>query len=292
MKTIPAFFIFLAIITGCKFSKSVKKDLVSGLTTMGSKLECEEVYLTVDDKRTNRNSFIYGETFYLIFSNVTGLTSEGGNVFPGMKMIVLDKNGDTLMNTSNLIEKYSDGINYSPLLLSADLTVAAPLQSGGEFKMKVLIWDKKGDGKLNSEFDFDVKANELINVDASNVSYEEAYIFSQGSDKVITDNKIRYNDNIYIIIEGLKGFNEENGMVFPGLSIIGTDSQGNVILSKDDLLSDYTESGIAASDLSERVSANFRITGSDFNNPLHCDLKVWDKKGSAYIRTTMDLNIE
>lgn len=292
MKTIPAFLIFLAIITGCNFSKSVKKDLLSGLTTMGSKLECEEVYLTVNDQRTTRNSFIYGETFYLNFSNVTGLTSESGNVFPGMKMIVLDKDGDTLMNTSDLIEKYPDGINYSPLLLSADLTVAAPIKSGAGYKMQVLIWDKKGDGKLNSEFDFNVKANELINVDVSNVSYQEAYIFSQGSDKVITDNKIKYNDNIYIIIEGLKGFNEENGMVFPGLSITGTDSQGNIILSKDDLLSDYTESGIAASDLSERVSANFRITGSDFSNPLHCDLKVWDKKGSAYIRTRMDLNIE
>lgn len=292
MKTKLVLIILLINFAGCNFSKSVKKDLISGLTTMGSKLECEEVYLTVNDQRTTRNSFIYGETFYLNFSDITGLTSEDGKVFPGMKMIVLDKDGDTLMNTIDLIEKYSDGINYSPLLLSADLTVAAPIQSGAGYKMHVLIWDKKGDGKLNSEFDFNVKANELINVDASNVSYREAYIFSQGSDKVITDNKIKYNDNIYIIIEGIKGFKEENGMVFPGLSIVGTDSGGNIILSKDDLLAEYTESGIAASDLSERISANFRITGSDFNNPLHCDMKVWDKKGTAYIKTSMDFNIE
>ncbi|NSW95585.1 MAG: hypothetical protein HPY62_12835, partial [Bacteroidales bacterium] len=239
-----------------------------------------------------RNDFIYGETFFLNFSDVTGLTKENGSVFPGMKMIVLDQAGDTLMNTADLIEKYPDGISYSPLLLSADLTVAAPIKSGGEYKMKVFIWDKKGEGKLNSEFDFKVKVNDLINVEANGVSYEEAYIFSQGSDKVITDNKIKFNDNVYIIIEGLRGFKEEDGLVFPGLAITGSDSKGNIILSKEDLLSDYTQSGIPASDLAERVSANFRITGSEFNNPMHCDMKVWDKKGTSYIRTQMDMTIE
>lgn len=292
MKAKSVYIIFLIISAGCNFSKSVNKDLISGLTTVGSNLECEDVYLTVNDQRTKKNDFTYGETFFLNFSDVTGLTKENGNVFPGMKMIVLDNAGDTLMKTADLIEKYSDGISYSPLLLSADLTVAAPIKSGGEYRMKVFIWDKKGEGKLNSEFDFKVKANELIKVDLNDVSYEEAYIYSQGSNKVITDNRIKSNDNIYVIIEGLRGFKEDNGLVFPGLSISGTDSKGNVILSKDDLLSDYSESGIAASDLSERVSANFKITGSEFNNPMHCDLKVWDKKGPAYIRTRMDLTIE
>jgi hypothetical protein len=276
----------------CQFSRSAKKDLLSGLSSTGSDISCEDVFITVNNEKTTRNSFIYGETFYINFSNVTGLTKENGNVFPGMNLIVKNTSGDTLMQTGELITNYPNGMNFTPLLLTADLTVATPIKSGGDYTVIVNISDKKGTGTYRSKFDFKVIKNDKISVESSKVTYDEIYIYSQGNDKVIVDNKIKFDDNVYIIIEGLKGLTETNGMIFPGLSIKASDSAGNVVLESDDLFTEYSVSGIAPSDLGERVSAHFNIPGTQFNNPLHCELTVWDKKSDARVKVISDMEVE
>lgn len=289
MKTTLTLFILLLFFCSCNFSKSVKKELISGLSSTGNNISCEDVYLTVDDERTTRNSFIYGETFFLNFSDVKGLAKVNGNVFPGMKLVVVNRAGDTIMQTSDLMSKYDNGINYSPLLLTADLTLAAPIKSKAEYTAVVNIWDRKGEGTYRSKFDFKVRENDKINIESSKVTYNEVYLFSQENDKVITDNKIKLDENIYIIIEGLKGFSEANGMVFPGLTLKVTDSSKNAILESDDLFLKYSESGIAATDLAERVSAHFSLQGTQSNNQLHCEVTVWDKKSDAKIKAITDL---
>ena len=287
-------FLLLAsvVFTGCKFSRSAGKDLISGLTTAGKDLSCNDVYIAVDNDETKRNSFIYGETFVIYFNDITGFAVENGNVFPGMEIIISEKEGDTLMKADDLYEGYTEGMNYSPLKLSADLTAATPLRSKGKYTMIINISDKKGDGTFTTSFDFDVIENENIMVKPSNVTYDEVYIFSQGKNKVITDNKIDFEDNIYVIIEGLKGFREESGNVFPGLEMKAVDARNNLVLDYDDLFTEYNETGIAVSDFTSRVSAHFKITGTFFNNPLHCELKVWDKKSNAAIAVTTDMNLK
>lgn len=292
MKTILKLFLFLLAIFSCQFSRSAKKDLVSGISSLGINISVKEVYLTVNGLRTQRNSFIYGETFVLNFSDVTGFTKENGNVFPGMIMTVVNQAGDTLMQTDDLISGYPDGMNFTPLVLTADLTVASPIKSGGTYTVIINIRDKKGTGTYKSKFDFRVVKNDKIIVEPSKVKYDEIYLYSQGNDKVIIDNKIKFNDNVYIIIEGLKGFKEINGMVFPGLSIKVSDSEQNTLLESDDLFTDYNTSGIASADLAQRVSAHFNIPGTQFNNPLHCELTVWDKKSDATIKVIADMVVE
>jgi hypothetical protein len=292
MKTFLRLSFLFMVLAACNYSRAAKKDLVSGVSSLGINISVKEVYLTVNGLRTQRNSFIYGETFVLNFSDVTGFTKENGNVFPGMIMTVVNQAGDTLMQTDDLISGYPDGMNFTPLVLTADLTVASPIKSAGIYTVIINIRDKKGTGTYKSKFDFRVVKNDKIIVEPSKVKYDEIYLYSQGNDKVIIDNKIKFNDNVYIIIEGLKGFKEINGMVFPGLSIKVSDSGQNTLLESDDLFTDYNTSGIASADLAQRVSANFNIPGTQFNNPLHCELTVWDKKSDARIKVTADMVVE
>jgi hypothetical protein len=292
MKTILSVILISIVLASCKFSKSVKKDLVSGLTTTGSDLSCEDVYLKVDNEKTSRNSFVYGETFNICFNDIKGFTTENGNVFPGMEMIITGAEGDTLMQTDDLYKNYSEGMNYSPLQLTGDLTVADPIKSKGDYTLTVNIFDKKGTGTFKSKLNFRVTENEKIKADPKDVTYTEAYLFSQGKDKVITDNVVAFDDNIYLIVEGLKGFREENGNVFPGLKLNGTDSRKNIILDNDDLFTDYSETGIAASDFASRVSAHFKLTGVSFNNPLHCEVLIWDKKSNASLKIETDMIVK
>jgi len=284
--------LFSIVIAGCHFSRSVKKDFVSGLTSTGSGLTCEEVYLKVNDERTDRNSFIYGEVVNLVFEDVKGLKQENGKSFPKMQIIVNSLSGDTVFFADNLYSEYTEGMNFSPLQLTGDLTVAAPIKTGGEYLLTVTIKDRKGAGIYLSKLKFSVKGNDKIKIEPLNVSYNEVYLYSQGKNKVINDGMISFDDNIYILAEGIKGFKEENGLVFPGISFRGSDASGKAIFNYEDMFSDYSTTGIAVSDFNTKISAHFKLTGSEFNNPLHAEIIIWDKKSSARLRISTDMTVK
>jgi len=292
MKTTTIVILVSLALSGCNFSKSVKKDFVSGLTTTGNVLSCDDVYLSVNDERTTKSSFPYGEKICVNYDDIQGFIKENGNVFPELFLVITDLTGDTVMYTDDLYSEYKDGLNYTPLKLVADLTLASPMHSNREYNLSVNIRDKKGSGTFNSKYKFSIKPDEMITVNPEEVQYNEAYLFSQGNDRVITDTRIKFDDNIYIFIEGLKGFKEENGLVYPGLSLQGKDSKDNNILDYSDLFSGYTDTGIAASDFTQQVSAHFKLTGSEFNNPFHVELNIWDKKSSAKLRISVNLTVE
>ena len=284
--------LFSIVIAGCHFSRSVKKDFVSGLTSTGSGLTCEEVYLKVNDERTDRNSFIYGEIVNLVFEDVKGFKQENGKSFPKMQIIVNSLSGDTVFFADNLYSEYTEGMNFSSLQLTGDLTVAAPIKTGGEYLLTVTIKDRKGAGIYLSKLKFSVKGNDKIKIEPLNVSYNEVYLYSQGKDKVINDGVISFDDNIYILAEGLKGFKEENGLVFPGISFRGSDASGKAIFNYEDMFSDYSTTGIAVSDFNTKISAHFKLTGSEFNNPLHAVIIIWDKKSSARMKISTDMTVK
>lgn len=285
-------FIISILISGCNYSKSVKKDLISGLTTTGDGLSCEDIYLTVNNQRTSGNVFRYGDMVYLVFSDVKGFTREGNNVFPLMEIFITNLSGDTVLHGKDLYSEYTEGMNYSPLELTADITVASPVKSGGEYILNVLINDRKGTGTLTSKLKFTVEGNENLKTEPFNVTFNEVYLYSQGNDRVINDGKITFDDNIYIMAEGVNGFRVENGLVFPGLSLKGIDYEGNIILDYPDLFTEYGTSGIDVSDFTTRVSAHFKITGAEFKNPLRCEMLIWDKKSDAKLKITTALTLE
>jgi len=292
MKIAISSILFLVAFSGCQFSKSVKKDLVSGLLTTGSGLSCDNVYLSVNDEKTDRNTFIYGEEFHINFNNIEGFKKDNDYVFPGMALVVTGKAADTVFQTNDLYSEYTNGLKLSPLLLISDITVASPMKSGNEYTLHVSIWDKKGTGTFSAKLDFKIKSNEKVGIETGNVEYDEIYLYSKERDMVIPDDKIKFNENTYIIFEGLSGFKDENGAVFPGLSLKGTDNDGKVIIESSDLFSDYSESGLTVSDFNARVSAHFILSGSELKNPLHCELTIWDKKSDVRLKVTADLIVE
>jgi hypothetical protein len=292
MKNVISALLFLVILPGCQFSKSVKKDLVSGLLTVGNGLSCDNVYLSVNDEKTERNTFIYGEEFLVNFNNIGGFKKDNDYVFPGMKLFVVSRTGDTVLQSLDLYSDYKTGIKLDPLLLTADIIVASPMKSKDEYTLHINIWDKKGKGNFSAKLDFKVKSNEKIITEASNVSFNEIYLYSKERGKVIPDNKIKFNENTFIIFEGLSGFKVENGMVFPGLSFKAKDNEGNIIMDYNDLFAEYEKSGFAVSDFNKRVSSHFELTGSEFKNPLHCEMTIWDKKSDASVKAKAELVIE
>jgi hypothetical protein len=292
MKTTIYAILISVILTGCQFSKSVKKDLLSGITSIGNNLSCDDVYITVNKEKSIRSTFVYGEIFYLNYNDIKGFTRVNGNAYPGLEIFIVSQAGDTVLRSDDLYSKYQDGMNYTPLLLSTDITIASPISSNSGYTMHVKIWDKKGNGTFTSKFDFNVIENEKIAIEPTGVSYNEVYLFSEGDNKVITDSKGKFNDNIHLIIEGLTGFREENNLLFPGLSLKVTDSEKKSVLDYQDLFLDYSTKGVAVSDFITRVSSHFKVSGTKVNNPLSCEMIIWDKKSDSRIKINTKINLE
>jgi hypothetical protein len=279
----------LFAVFSCEFRKSVNKDLITGLTTKGDGLSCENVYLYDGKEKISRKSFTYGEKIYMNFENIEGFKKQEDHAFPGAQLFVLNPSGDTVFKTNDLYADFVDGLNISPLLLQPSLTVASPMHSNNDYTLYANIWDKKGEGTFTAEMGFNVVPNKQIEIESSNVSYDEIYLFSKEREITITDNKAKFNENIYLIFEGLQGFKEEAGKAFIGVSMKIADAEGNALLNEEDLIGD---AGMEISALKSQLAPNFIITGSEIKNPVTCDITIWDKKGESRIKAAIKLNIE
>ncbi len=285
--------IFILVIAfsffSCDFRKSVSKDLNTGLTTNGDGLSCDNVYLSNGEQKLNGSSFTYGEKVYVNFENVEGFEKIGDNAFPGLQILVVSQEGDTVLQHDDLYAKYEDGINISPLLVQANITVADPMHSNKNYTLHVNIWDKKGKGTYKAKMDFNIVPNDQIKVESNGVSYNEIYLFSLERKATIIDNKAKFNENIYVIFEGLEGFKNEAGKTFIGLSKKVTDADGKVILNEEDLLGD---SWMEATEIKSQLAPNFTLTNPDIKSPVTCEVKIWDKKSESKIETSAQVNLE
>ncbi|MGM0666212.1 MAG: hypothetical protein ACQETA_02730 [Bacteroidota bacterium] len=281
--------LFMITSVSCDSGKSVSKDLVTGLTTRGDGLSCENIYLSDGEEKINRNTFTYGENVYVNFENIEGFNKENGNAFPGMRLSVIDQAGDTVMIYPDLYADYQSGINISPLLLQANLTVADPIHTGQEYTLNIHIWDKRGESTFKAELDFEVNPDKQIKIENNNLSYDEVYLFAEKEKKVLIGNEAHFNENIYLIFEGLEGFKEEEGQIFIGLSLKVMDSEGEILIDEKDLIGD---SGLDPSQIKEQLTPNFIIRDTSINTPVSCEIVIWDKKSDNNIKALLTLNLK
>lgn len=280
--------LIMIIFVSCDYNKSVSKDLTTGLTTRGDGLSCENVYLSDGENEITRNNFIYGEKIYVNFENIEDFNKKDGYALPGMQLSVISQAGDTVTNYNDLYAEYTDGINISPLLLQANVTVADPIHSKSKYTLFIYIWDKDGDGTFEASMAFDVTPNEQIKIESDKLSYDEIFLFSQKRNTTITDNEGNFDENIYMIFEGLEGFADEAGEVFLGLSLKVTDSEGAILIDEEDLIG---ESGLNASEIKQQLAPNFIISDSSVKCPVTVEILVWDKNSDCKIKTSTILNL-
>ena len=210
----------------CNFAQSVEKDLETGLTSRGKGLSCDQVYLSDGEEIIKRSTFVYGETYYVNFDGMDGFIKEGARAFPNLQLLVIGENGDTTLFSEDLYADYKEGIDFDPLKLYAEVTVADPMHSEANYTLYVDISDKKGDGTFRSSLEFNVVRDDKIMVDGEQLTFEEIYLFSQQSGHTITDGRAGFNETIYLLFEGLEGFSVMDGRVQIGLSMVIKDEIG------------------------------------------------------------------
>lgn len=292
MKTMVLVLCLIFIAAACDFNKSVSKDLMTGLSSKGDGLSCDEVYLTVGDEKVTTKVLTYGDILHVNFSDISGFKMENDYAFPGLKLYVTDSKNKTVFSADDLYEEFSEtGVNFTPLLLTSDLTLATPFMPGNEYKLFVNIWDKKGTGKFSAEYDFKLEPNKLIKVESDQLKYDVISLFSYERKAYINDNNINLNEKITMVFENLTNLKPDNGKYYLGMSSKATDSKGNILLDEPDLLASYDAEGISPEDI-KRLWSDIVFTGESIAFPVKYEVTVWDKRGNGKLKATADLSME
>ncbi len=283
-------FILLAVfIASCEFNKSVKVDLTTGLSSKGDGLSCDDVNLSSDGKRINRNEFIYGEQIKISLTNIEGFKMDNKTVYPGMSILVLAKNGDTVLYSADLYADYTDPIDMDPLTLTATLSVGNPIRSNKNYTLFLHTWDKKGKGTFDSELQFSVIPNPVLKLESAHASFDEIYLYDEVHNMGVTSNEIKQNQEILLLFNGLKGFKQQDGKCQAGLSMNATDAKGQVILAETDLLKDQE---LEFASFSEQFVSSFNLGNQKVVNPISLEVLLWDKLGNARILTKIDFEVK
>ena len=195
-------FAFLIIISSCKFSKGVKKDLMTGLSASYNGFTLDDIYLTTEDgQRLKDNSIALGSNIKVIATGVDNFEVKDGKVFPSCTIILTDKNKKELLNIPDAFADLKEGATVSAARsLEAKLSTGNPMVAGETYHLYVRFFDKLNNkNEIVADVDLlmkaglksatnsdenntvsDVKENKNTSPDTSETSAEKWVITSSG----------------------------------------------------------------------------------------------------------------
>jgi hypothetical protein len=160
MKKPLIYFSVLLILTACSFSKGVKKDLTTGVSTYYNGFAVEAISVVdASDKALTSNEVALDSKLSIVFEGIGNYTLKNEKAFPGLSLQVTDAQGKDVINEGDLLASYTDGVSLEDAsVLRGSVTVGNPMASGQTYHCKVRIFDKnKAESEIVSEMEFKVK---------------------------------------------------------------------------------------------------------------------------------------
>lgn len=143
------------ILTACNFSAGTNKDLRTGLSYSYNGFAVEKVLL-VDSENSIKtdNEVVMNSKVAIAIEGLTNYTLKDNKAFPGMQLLVTDKQGTSVVQEADL---FADSPGYSAedaAFLRGTVTIGEPMKKGETYHVKVRVWDKnKPDSELTAEID-------------------------------------------------------------------------------------------------------------------------------------------
>jgi hypothetical protein len=131
------------------FSKGVKKDLSTGLSTSYNGFAVDDVYLTVDGNKISSNKVSLGKQILVVANGVDYYEEKSGKVFPGCSILLTDKTGTAILNIADAFAEMKDGFEPNKAsMLNATINTGNPMVVGETYHLKTRFYDKQ---KITSE---------------------------------------------------------------------------------------------------------------------------------------------
>jgi hypothetical protein len=137
------------------FSKGVKKDLSTGLSTSYNGFAVDDVYLTVDGNKLSSNKVSLGKEILVVANGVDNYEEKSGKVFPGCSIVLTDKAGKEILNLADAFAEMKDGFESNKAsMLNATINTGNPMVVGETYHLKTRFYDKlKKESEIISEVD-------------------------------------------------------------------------------------------------------------------------------------------
>ena len=142
--SITLFSVCCIILFSCQYSKGVKKDLKTGLSTTYNGFTLEDIYLTDEkDNRLNNNQILLGSKLAVVATGVDYFTEKDGKVFPGCTILLTDKAGKEILNLPDAFAEMKEGATAAEAkTLQASLNTGDPMVVGETYHLYVRFYDK------------------------------------------------------------------------------------------------------------------------------------------------------
>ncbi len=291
--------LLLAILLGglilmrCQFNQSVEKDWITGAYSRGNGLGCDAITLQVNGEAVTKPQLAYGEKLEFIFNNIKGFKKEDGKVFPGLSLHLVKNEKDTILHYPDLLASVTEGTDLSPLELRAKIFAKLPYHNHESYKAYLKIWDKKGSGTFCYELPFSVRQNELFNVNVSaDLGYSNIYLWNKEAEQAVSNGKVNATQAYSFVLEGVKGMTVIEEMAFPALAMEITDAKGNKMMSVDNVLKAYAESGVPHSNVEDELPISINFTAGEIHNPCQFTARLTDLKSDKYVEADAALIIK
>jgi hypothetical protein len=143
------------LLSSCNFSKGVKKDLSTGLSTSYNGFAVEDMYLTVDANKLSSNKIILGKEISVVASSVENYVEKDGKVFPVCSILLTDRAGKEILNLADAFADMKDGVKSSKAgMLNAVINTGNPMVAGETYHLKTRFYDKlKKESEIISDID-------------------------------------------------------------------------------------------------------------------------------------------
>jgi hypothetical protein len=141
---LPCITIACLLLCSCQFSKGMKKDLATGLTTNYNGLALDDIYLAdADGKKLSSNEIRLRAMVMIVAEGVDFFAVKDEKVFPGCRIILKDKLNKEILHLSDAFSDLSNGTAESQArVLRAKLNTGAPMTVGETYRLNVRFFDK------------------------------------------------------------------------------------------------------------------------------------------------------
>lgn len=283
------------LVFSCEFRQSVTPEDPSakvrssqGIATKKNGLDCAEVFWETKHRKSAQNTFVFGEEVRISFDDVKGLIKKNGKYMPYISLVIVESNGDTVLVVTDIADRVGKS-KKKGVELFASFTIGAPFRSNASYTAFIDIKDYNGSGSMDTRFRFKTIPDEHIKTIRESADVQEVYLVDSEKNSAVITGKIPVNHDTHLIMEGLEGFSEENGMCDIGVSMVGTSPTGRVLFEIPDAAKGVP---VSSADLSLRMtSPAFSITRPGKGNIL-VEVTVWDKRSPARVSSSVYLGVE
>ncbi len=150
----------LFVLGSCQFSKGVKKDLTTGLSASYNGFALDDIYLADENgNRLNNNKITLGSKVLVLATGVDHFSEKEGRVFPGCRILLIDKNKKEILNLPDAFADMTNGTTAAEAkTLQASLNTGDPMLIGETYHLSVRFYDKnKKENEIVSNIDLVMK---------------------------------------------------------------------------------------------------------------------------------------